>query len=456
MAIQTLNPYTNKVEHRFDAISDVKIKQAIDDSHTAFLEWKNTSVEQRAQLLLNVADLLEKNARQYAALMTREMGKLFKEGIEWEIPNCIDMCRYYAANAGEFLKDQPILDVETGSANIESLPMGVIFGVMPWNFPFYQVIRFAVPNIMAGNTVLFKHASNVPQCAIALAELFAEAGFPKGIVTSLLMSASQSELIISDKRVQGVSLTGSERAGSSVAALAGKYLKKVVMELGGNDPFIVLADADVEKAADLALVAKMFNSGEVCTGAKRFIIAEEIYDEFLALFTQKMAAMKAGDPMDMATDYAPLVSEIECQSLLEQVHHAVEQGATLVLGGEREPLPGAWLKPTILTDVTQQMDIFDRELFGPIAVVYKVSSEQQAIELANNSSYGLSSAIISQNESKARSVASKLETGVSFINSFTISEPCLPFGGVKNSGFGRELGRAGMEEFINKKLVRSL
>ena len=456
MAIQTLNPYTNKVEHRFDAISDVEIKQAIDDSHTAFLNWKNTSVEQRAQLLLNVADLLEKNARQYAALMTREMGKLFKEGIEWEIPNCIDMCRYYAANAGEFLKDQPISDVETGSANIESLPMGVIFGVMPWNFPFYQVIRFAVPNIMAGNTVLFKHASNVPQCAIALAELFAEAGFPKGIVTSLLMSASQSELIISDKRVQGVSLTGSERAGSSVAALAGKYLKKVVMELGGNDPFIVLADADVEKAADLALVAKMFNSGEVCTGAKRFIIAEEIYDEFLALFTQKMAVMKAGDPMDMATDYAPLVSEVECQSLLKQVHHAVEQGATLVLGGEREPLPGAWLKPTILTDVTQQMDIFDRELFGPIAVVYKVSSEQQAIELANNSSYGLSSAIISQDENKARSVASKLETGVSFINSFTISEPCLPFGGVKNSGFGRELGRAGMEEFINKKLVRSL
>ena len=224
MAIQTLNPYTNKVEHRFDAISDVEIKQAIGDSHTAFLEWKNTSVEQRAQLLLNVADLLEKNARQYAALMTREMGKLFKEGIEWEIPNCIDMCRYYAANAGEFLKDQPILDVETGSANIESLPMGVIFGVMPWNFPFYQVIRFAVPNIMAGNTVLFKHASNVPQCAIALAELFAEAGFPKGVVSSLLMSASQSELIISDKRVQGVSLTGSERAGSSVAALAGLSL----------------------------------------------------------------------------------------------------------------------------------------------------------------------------------------------------------------------------------------
>lgn len=456
MAIQTLNPYTNEVEQHFDAISDVELKQAIGDSHAAFLEWKNTSVEQRAQLLLNVADLLENNANHYAALMTKEMGKLLKEGIEWEIPNCVDMCRYYAANAAEFLKDQPILDVEQGSAHIESLPMGVIFGVMPWNFPFYQVIRFAVPNIMAGNTVLFKHASNVPQCAIALTELFAEAGFPKGIVTNLLISASQSEQIISDKRVQGVSLTGSERAGSAVAALAGKYLKKVVMELGGNDPFIVLADADVEKAVDLALIAKMFNSGEVCTGAKRFIIAEEVYDEFLTLFTQKMAAMKAGDPMDMATDYAPLVSEKECQLLIGQVQHAVAQGATLVLGGERETLPGAWLKPTILADVTEQMDIFDRELFGPIAVVYKVSSEQQAIELANNSSYGLSSAIISQDENKARAIASKLETGVSFINSFTISEPCLPFGGVKNSGFGRELGRAGMNEFVNKKLVRSL
>ncbi|AQS37816.1 NAD-dependent aldehyde dehydrogenase [Shewanella psychrophila] len=456
MAIQTLNPYTNQVEQGFEAISNAEIKQAISDSHSAFLEWSNTAIEQRSQLLLNVADLLEKNASHYSALMTKEMGKLFREGVEWEIPNCVDMCRYYANNAAEFLKPQPILDVEQGTAHIESLPMGVIFGVMPWNFPFYQIIRFAVPNLMAGNTVLFKHASNVPQCAIALTELFKDAGFPHGVINNLLMSAYQSELVISDKRVQGVSLTGSERAGSTVAALAGKYLKKVVMELGGNDPFIVLADADVEKAADLALIAKMFNSGEVCTGAKRFIIAAQVYDEFMTLFTQKMAAMKAGDPMNMSTDYAPLVSEKECQSLLEQVHNAVKQGATLVLGGEREPLPGAWLKPTILADVTEKMDVFDRELFGPIAVVYKVSSEQQAIELANNSSYGLSSSIFSRDENKARAIASKLETGVSFINSFTISEPCLPFGGVKHSGFGRELGRAGMDEFVNKKLVRSL
>lgn len=456
MAIQTLNPYTNKLEKRFDAISDAEIELAISDSHTAFLDWRNTSIEQRSQLLLNVADLLEKNASHYAALMTTEMGKLFREGIEWEIPNCVDMCRYYAQHAAEFLKPQAIEHVQEGQAHIESLPMGVIFGIMPWNFPFYQVIRFAVPNLMAGNTVLFKHASNVPQCAIAIAKLFEEAGFPKGVITNLLMSASQSELIISDKRVQGVSLTGSERAGSSVAALAGKYLKKVVMELGGNDPFIVLADADVEQAADLALVAKMFNSGEVCTGAKRFIIAEEVYDQFMSLFIPKMAAMQAGDPMDMTTMYAPLVSEKECQSLLEQVKNAVKEGATLVLGGEREPLVGAWLKPSILTDVTEDMSIFDCELFGPIAVVYKVTSEHEAIALANNSSYGLCSAIISRDEAKARAMASKLETGVSFINSFAISEPCLPFGGVKNSGFGRELGRAGMDEFINKKLTRTL
>jgi len=456
MAIQTLNPYTNELEKRFDAISDAEIKLAINGSHSAFLDWRNTAVEQRAQLLLNVADLLEKNTSHYAALMTKEMGKLFREGIEWEIPNCVDMCRYYAQHAAEFLKPQAIEHVQAGQAHIESLPMGVIFGIMPWNFPFYQVIRFAVPNLMAGNSVLFKHASNVPQCAIALAELFEEAGFPNGVITNLLMSASQSELIISDKRIQGVSLTGSERAGSAVAALAGKYLKKVVMELGGNDPFIVLADADVEKAADIALIAKMFNSGEVCTGAKRFIIAEEVYDEFMSLFTQKMAAMKAGDPMGMTTEYAPLVSEKECQSLLDQVQNAVTEGATLVTGGEREPLAGAWLKPTILTDVTEDMSIFDRELFGPIAVVYKVASEVEAIALANNSSYGLSSAIISRDEDKARAIASQLETGVSFINSHTISEPCLPFGGVKNSGFGRELGRAGMDEFVNKKLVRTL
>lgn len=246
MAIQSFNPYTNELVKSFNPMSDDEVTKAVAQSHQAFQSWRDTSVEQRASLLGNVAELLEKNAGKYAALMTTEMGKLLREGIEWEIPNCIDMCRYYADNAAEFLKPQPIVDVSEGKAHIESLPMGVIFGVMPWNFPFYQVIRFAVPNLMAGNTVLFKHASNVPQCSIALQQLFEDAGFPQGVITSLLMSASQSELIISDKRVQGVSLTGSERAGSSVAALAGKYLKKVVMELGGNDPFIVLADADVE------------------------------------------------------------------------------------------------------------------------------------------------------------------------------------------------------------------
>ncbi len=327
---------------------------------------------------------------------------------------------------------------------------------MPWNFPFYQVIRFIAPNVMAGNSVVFKHASNVPQCALAITELFEQAGFPKHLVNHLFISSSQSEVVIADKRIQGVSLTGSEKAGASVAALAGKYLKKVVMELGGNDPFIVLADADVNKAVELAAIAKMFNSGQVCISAKRFIIEDAVYDSFMSKFTSILSSLKPGDPLSDETGYAPLVNVAERDHLISQVQNAVSQGAELVLGGEAEPLEGAWLKPTILAGVTAKMDVFDQELFGPIAIVYRVQSAREAIELANNSSYGLSSAVISEDIDRAHSVADQLHCGASFINTFSMSEACLPFGGIKNSGFGRELGRLGIDEFVNKKLVRTL
>ncbi|MGF1747688.1 NAD-dependent succinate-semialdehyde dehydrogenase [Vibrio cionasavignyae] len=456
MTIRTLNPYTNQIEKSFPIIDNTQVEQTLGHAHHAHLQWQGTSYAERAALLMKVADILEAKSDEYAKLMTTEMGKLHREGVALELPLCAQICRYYATNAERFLAPEPIEGVSAGSAFIESRPLGVIYGVMPWNFPFYQVIRFIAPNIMAGNSVVFKHASNVPQCALAITELFERAGFPKHLVNHLFIASSQSELIIADKRVQGVSLTGSEKAGANVAALAGKHLKKVVMELGGNDPFIVLADADIDKAVELAAIAKMFNSGQVCISAKRFIVDDSVYDIFIDKFASALASLKAGDPMLDETGYAPLVNISERDQLLLQIQTAVSQGAQLIVGGEAEALEGAWLKPTILAGITPEMDVFDQELFGPIAVVYRVNSEQEAIELANNSSYGLSSAVISQDAARAHHVANQLHCGASFINTFSMSEACLPFGGIKNSGFGRELGRLGIDEFVNKKLVRTL
>ncbi|MCJ2376914.1 NAD-dependent succinate-semialdehyde dehydrogenase [Vibrio sp. ZSDZ34] len=456
MTIRTLNPYTNQIEKSFATVDDLHISATIHQADEAFQAWSQTSYAERAALLLKVADLLESKSDEYAQLMTKEMGKLHREGIGLELPLCAQICRYYAQNAEEFLAPEPIKDISAGSAYIVSRPVGIIYGVMPWNFPFYQVIRFIAPNVMAGNGVVFKHASNVPQCAQAITELFEQAGFPKNLVNHLFISSSQSEVVIANPCIQGVSLTGSEKAGSSVAALAGKHLKKVVMELGGNDPFIVLADADINKAVELAVIAKMFNSGQVCISAKRFIIEDAVYDSFMSKFTAILSSLKPGDPMSDETGYAPVVNVAERDHLISQIQTAISQGAELVLGGEAEPLPGAWLKPTILAGVTPNMDVFDQELFGPIAIVYRVQSAQEAIELANNSSYGLSSAVISENVDKAHRVADQLHCGASFINTFSMSEACLPFGGIKSSGFGRELGRLGIDEFVNKKLVRTL
>jgi succinate-semialdehyde dehydrogenase/glutarate-semialdehyde dehydrogenase len=456
MAIQSLNPYTNQVEKTFAPMSRDAIQDAANQAAAAFISWRETSIPERAELMMNVVRELRDHAEKYARLMTIEMGKLLREGVEWELPVCADICEYYAQHAEEFMAREVISDVVAGDAYLEPHPTGVIFGIMPWNFPFYQIIRFIAPNVMAGNTVLFKHASNVPQCAQAVEAIFTQAGFPKGVVTNLLMNSADTELVIAHPGVRAVSLTGSERAGASVAALAGKHLKKAVMELGGSDAFIVLDDVDIPSISDIALNAKMFNCGEVCTGAKRYIVVEEKYDEFLADFTRRMAAIQPGDPMEHTTGYAPMVSEREAQTLLETILQAQAQGATIHLGGQRGEGPGAWLQPTIITGVTREMDIYHLELFGPAAMVFKVKDADAAIALANDSPFGLSSAIMYQDVARARVLASRLETGVTFINNMTISEPCLPFGGVKNSGFGQELGRPGMEEFINKKLIRTL
>jgi len=456
MAIQSVNPFTNQVEKTFQALNAEAIDARIQQAANAYKQWRKTSFAERKKLMLQAAALLRQNAEHYARLMTLEMGKLLKEGIEWELPNCADMCEYYANNAERFMAAEPITEVSEGEAYLESHPLGVIFGVMPWNFPFYQVIRFIAPNIMAGNTVIFKHASNVPQCAQAIEAVFREAGFPEGVVSNLLINASDAQRVIAHPAVCAVSLTGSERAGASVASQAGQQLKKAVMELGGSDAFIITADVDIAEIGEIAYTAKMFNSGQVCTGAKRYIVLKEKYDEFLADFTQRMAAARPGDPLHSETDYGPMVSVEEADKLAQVIQQAKAQGATIHLGGTRPDQPGAWLPPTIITNVTKDMDIYRLELFGPAAMVFKVDTLDEAIELANDSEYGLSSAIMCRDLTLARQLASRLETGVTFINAMTISEPCLPLGGVKKSGFGRELGRQGMEEFINKKLVRLL
>jgi len=456
MPIQTLNPYTGKVEKTFDEFTESEVNQVINRANESFQSWKNVSVSERASLMKEVAEILRKDEDHYARLMTTEMGKLFHEGKSWEVKVCADIANYYANKAKTFLKKEPIGDVSMGNAYLEKHPIGVLFGIMPWNYPLYQVFRFVCPNIMAGNVCLVKHASNVPQCAKAIEDLFAKAGFPKGVYTNLFVRSKLAGTVIEHPKVRGISFTGSERAGASVAERAGKHLKKVVLELGGSDPFIVLNDADLDYTIEMALVAKMFNNGQTCVAAKRFIIEEGIYDKFLNGLKDKMARLVAGDPMLVSTTYCPMSSQGEVENLLEIIQEAVEKGAILALGGEKEDLEGAWLKPTILTHVDKTMRAGREELFGPVAVVYKVQNEEEAIELANDSPYGLGSSIFSNNIEKAQALASRLETGMTFINSPTASEPALPFGGVKNSGFGRELSSLGMDEFINKKLVRTI
>lgn len=456
MSIQSVNPYTNQVEKTYQEFSKEELTQAIDSAQNAYIHWKKTDIRKRAELMHNVAKILREDADYYAKLMTLEMGKLFHEGKSWEVNVCADIADYYAYNAEKFLANEVIEDIAYGKAHIEKHSLGVLLGIMPWNYPLYQVFRFVCPNIMAGNVCLVKHASNVPQCAEALEHLFKKAGFPSSVYTNLFVRSKLASVAIADKRVRGISFTGSEKAGASVAQQAGQHLKKVVLELGGSDPFIVLDDADLEHTLKMAIIAKMFNNGQTCVAAKRFIITEGIYDDFLAGFKAYMSSLEAGNPMDEHTTYSPMSSQREVDYLLDIIQEAVDKGATLELGGKRENLEGAWLQPTILTQVDKTMRAGREELFGPVAVIYKAKDAANAIHIANDSPYGLGSSIFTQDMETAHTLASQLETGMTFINVPTASEPNLPFGGVKNSGFGRELSSLGMEEFLNKKLVRSV
>jgi succinate-semialdehyde dehydrogenase/glutarate-semialdehyde dehydrogenase len=404
-------------------------------------------------VLHKVASLMREKKEQLATLITLEMGKLFAQA-EGEVILSADIIDYYATHAKKFLGDKH-LSPDHGKAFIRHSPIGVLFGVEPWNFPLYQVARFAAPNIMIGNTILVKHASIVPQCGIAIEELFKEAGAPAGLYTNLLISGKRASALVADERIKGVSLTGSEEAGASIAAKAGKHLKKSVLELGGSDAFIILEDADIDKAVDWAVVGRMNNNGECCVASKRFIAVESIADEFLSKFKNKLSAIVVGDPMDPKTQLGPLSSEAAAVQLAGQVDKAVAEGATVVLGGKRPDRPGAFMEATILTDIKPGMAAYHEELFGPVAAFYRVKDEQAAIDLANDSPFGLGGSVFTKDVKRGEHVADQIDTGMVFINHPTWTQADLPFGGTKRSGYGRELSELGIDEFVNKKLIRT-
>ncbi|MDI1322711.1 MAG: NAD-dependent succinate-semialdehyde dehydrogenase [Algoriphagus sp.] len=452
MSIQTVNPFTNKTEKSFDEMTEKELETSVAKSQVAFSDWKKTSYKQRADLLHKVASLMRARKKSLAKTITLEMGKLIAQS-EGEIDLSADIFDYYAENGEKFLADK-VLNPELGEALIRNSPVGILLGVMPWNFPFYQVARFAAPNIMAGNTILLKHASIVPQCAVALEALFEEAKAPKGIYTNLFISGKRATALIADKRIKGVSLTGSEGAGASVAAEAGKNLKKVVLELGGNDVFIILEDADMEKTVEWAVVGRMNNNGQCCIASKRFIAVEAIADEFLEKFKEKLSKIIVGDPMDPATELGPLSSEEAAVHLEDQVKRSVSKGAKVLLGGKRSDRAGAFMEPTILSGLKPGIPAYHEELFGPVASFYIVKDEQAAIDLANDSDFGLGASVFTQDIKRGKKIADQIDTGMVFINHPTWTQADLPFGGTKTSGFGRELSELGIHEFVNKKLIR--
>ena len=452
MSIQTINPSTNNLVKSFSEMSIKEVDAAIAKSTTTFRDWRKTSYKERADLLHKVAALMRTKKTSLAKLITLEMGKIIAQA-EGEIDLSADILDYYATNGARFLADKPF-NPEFGEALVRFTPMGVLLGVEPWNFPFYQVARFVAPNIMVGNTILLKHASIVPQCALAIEDLFKEANAPAGLYTNLLLSGKRASEIVSDPRIKGVSLTGSELAGASLASEAGKYLKKSVLELGGSDAFIILEDADMDKTVEWAVVGRINNNGQCCVASKRFIAVESIADEFLKKFKDKLSKLKVGDPTDPTTELGPLSSEEALLHLLDQIKRSVDAGATVLLGGNRVNCPGAFMEPTILTGIGIENPAYYEELFGPVASFYRVKDEQEAIDLANDSPYGLGGSVFTQDIERGKRVADQIDTGMVYINHPTWTQADLPFGGTKGSGYGQELSELGIDEFAIKKLIR--
>jgi len=449
---QVLNPATGVVEREYESATDAEIASVLERTAAAAVAWGQVPVAERAAIIHRVADLHDERKVELAALITREMGKITADAVG-EVEFVVDIYRYYADNGPALLADQP-LDASTGgTAWVRKAPIGPLLGVMPWNYPYYQVARFAGPNLVAGNTIVLKHAPQCPESALAIEQIYRDAGLPADAYINIFATNEQVADIIADPRVRGVSVTGSERAGTAVAALAGAHLKKVVLELGGSDPFIVLDAPDVEKVAKDGVFARMENAGQACNAAKRFIVADALYDEFVEKFTAEMATLTTGDPTDPGTSYGPLVSEQAVVGLVAQIDDAVSKGATVRTGGKRLDRPGAFLEATVLTDVTPEMRAFREELFGPVAVIYRVSDVDEAVRLANDTPFGLGAAIYTQDPTLALDVANRIDTGMVWINEPEGGGADLPFGGTKRSGVGRELGPMGIDEFINRKLI---
>jgi succinate-semialdehyde dehydrogenase/glutarate-semialdehyde dehydrogenase len=451
MAITSINPTTGETLKKFSAFSDDEIKQRLRRAERAFAHHRREPFVKRAEFLLATASLLEQEKQKLARTITLEMGKLLRAAME-EVEKCARACRFYAENAERFLEDEP---AQTNAARsfVRYQPLGPVLAIMPWNFPFWQVFRFAAPALMAGNVGLLKHAANVPQCALAIEEIFCRAGFDEGILQTLLIEAEQVEKLIVDPRVKAVTLTGSDRAGSAVASAAAREIKKSVLELGGSDAFIVMPSADFEAALSTGIKARMINTGQSCIAAKRFFIADKIYDKFLQQFVERMRALKIGDPLDETTEMGPLATEQILRGVDQQVRKSVAAGAKLLTGGNRIHGPGFFYEPTVLVDVPRESPAYREEVFGPVASIFRVRDEADAIELANDSVYGLGASVWTSDSKEQELFVSELEAGMVFINGMVASDPRLPFGGVKRSGFGRELGAAGIREFTNTKTV---
>jgi succinate-semialdehyde dehydrogenase / glutarate-semialdehyde dehydrogenase len=452
MAYQSLNPATGKLLQKFDELTNKQLEEKLATAEKCFNTWKLKTYAERAVVVAKAAVLMHNRVDELAHTMTLEMGKRIAEA-KGEVEFSATILAYYAKNAERFLANVE-LHPALGEGHVESSPIGVIFGVEPWNFPYYQLARVAGPHLMAGNVLLVKHAGCVPQCAIAFEKLWTDAGAPAGLYTNLLISHDQSNDLIDDPRIKGVALTGSLAAGRSVAARAGQNLKPSSMELGGSDAFIVLEDADLEHTIKWAVWGRMYNTGQTCCAAKRFIVVEKLADKFLEKFRTALGALKAGDPLDEKTTLGPLSTEQALVELLKQIDVAVKHGAKVLIGGKRIDRPGSFMQPTILTDVKPDNPAFRDEFFGPVAMFFRVKDEDAAIALANDSDFGLGGSVFTKDLARGKRVASRVDTGMMFINNISWCDAELPFGGIKNSGYGRELGDMGIQEFVNKKLVR--
>lgn len=448
-----INPATGETLTTYPTATDAEIAAALDGAAAAYRDWaRTTTVEQRAALIAKVADLHRERRQHLAETIVREMGKPIGDALG-EVDFSADIYQYYADNGPALLKDEPIdlAEGSEGTAVIRKSPMGVLVGIMPWNFPYYQVARFAGPNLILGNPILLKHAAQCPASAEAMHQIFADAGFPVGAYTNIYATTDQIGTLIADPRVAGVSLTGSERAGAAVAEQAGRHLKKVVLELGGSDPFILLSTDDLDATVEMATNARLDNSGQSCNGAKRFIVIEDLYDEFLEKFVAQMSGTQASDPMVEGGAYGPLSSSSAAEGLEDQVKRAVSGGATVLTGGTRE---GNFFTSTVLADVKPGNDAYYEEFFGPVAQVFKVANEAEAVQLANDTPFGLGSYLFTTDEAQAARVADQIDAGMVYVNCVLADSPELPFGGIKRSGSGRELGTLGIDEFVNKKMIR--